>query len=181
MTENIFTHSGIQQGTEVHNTLRFVNGATTIPQNESTSSMTVSDAGGTLHVVANLTPAYSSSGVVSGWQRTLDFDALGLTVHDSWSAASGVAAVFQVNTPTLPIVSGGVVIAGPMRIRPITPANPTISVLQWSTVDPSEFYSGYKVELRGGAGTYEVRLELLDGLFADGFESGNTARWVAQP
>ncbi len=178
VTENIFTHSGIQQGTDVHNTLRFKNGAATIPQNESTSSMTVNDAGGTLHVVANLTPAYASSGVVTSWQRTLDLDALGLTVHDSWSAAGGVTALFQVNTPTLPIVSGGVVTAGALRIRPILPASPTISVLQWSTLDPTEFYSGYKVELAGGTGTYEVRLELMDGLFADGFESGNTSAWT---
>ena len=178
MTENIFTHSGIQQGTEVHNTLRFVNGATTIPQNESTSSMTVSDAAGVLHVVANLTPAYASSGVVNSWQRTLDLDALSLTVHDSWNAAGGVTAVFQVNTPVVPVVAGGVVTAGALRIRPVVPANPTISVLQWSTLDPAEFYSGYKVELRGGSGTYEVRLELLDGLFTDGFESGDSSAWA---
>ena len=140
--------------------------------------MTVNDSGGTLHVVANLTPAYASSGVVTSWQRTLDLDALGLTVHDSWSAAGGVTAVFQVNTPTLPIVSGGVVTAGALRIRPITPVSPTISVLQWPSLDPTEFYSGYKVELAGGTGTYEVRLELMDGLFADGFESGNTSAWT---
>lgn len=178
VTENIFTHSGIQQGTDVHNTLRFVNGSTTIPQNESTSSMTVSDSAGTLHVVANLTPAYSSSGVVTSWQRTLDLDASGLTVHDSWSAAGGVTAVFQVNTPTLPAVAGGVVTAGALRIRPVIPVSPTISVLQWSTLDPAEFYSGYKVELRGGSGTYEVRLEVLDVLLNDGFESGNTSAWT---
>ena len=181
VTENVFTHSGIQQGTEVHNTLRFVNGTTTIPQNESTSSMTVSDTGGILHVVANLTPAYANSGVVHSWQRTLDLDALGLTVHDSWSVAGGVTAVFQVNTPVAPIVSGGVVTAGALRIRPVTPANPAISVVHWNSLDPSEFNSGYKVELRGGTGQYQVRLELLDGLFADGFESGDTAAWVAQP
>ena len=178
VTENIFTHSGIQQGTDVHNTLRFLNGSTPIPQNESTSSMTVSDSAGTLHVVANLTPAYSSSGVVTSWQRTLDLDASGLTVHDSWSAAGGVTAVFQVNTPTLPVVAGGVVTAGALRIRPVIPVSPTIAVVSWNGIDPSEFYSGYKVELRGGSGTYEVRLEVLDVLFNDGFESGNTSAWT---
>ena len=181
VTENIFTHSGIQQGTDVHNTLRFENGATTIPQNESTSSMTVNDSGGTLHVVANLTPAYASSGVVNSWQRTLDFDALGLTVSDVWSAAGGVSAVFQINVPGLPSISGGVATAGALRIRTLVPANPALSVVDWHSVDATEFNSGYKVEIRGGAGSYVVRLELMDGLFADGFESGGTAAWVVQP
>jgi len=181
VTENIFTHSGIQQGTDVHNTLRFENGATTIPQNESTSSMTVNDSGGTLHVVANLTPAYASSGVVNSWQRTLDFDALGLTVSDVWSAAGGVSAVFQINVPGLPSISGGVATAGALRIRTLVPANPALSVVDWHSVDATKFNSGYKVEIRGGAGSYVVRLELMDGLFADGFESGGTAAWVVQP
>ncbi len=152
VTENIFTHSGIEQGTEIHNTLRFVNGAATIPQGESTSSMTVDDAGGVLHVVANLTPALAGSGVVSNWQRTLDFDAFGLTVSDAWSAAGGVTAVFQVNVPTLPSISGGVATAGALRIRPLVPANPTLSILNWASVDPTEFNSGYKLEIRGGTG-----------------------------
>ena len=181
VTENIFTHSGIQQGTEIHNTLRFVNGATTVPQNESTSSMTVNDSAGVLHVVANLTPAYANSGVVNSWQRTLDLDPLGLTVSDTWSVPGGVTAVFQVNTPVAPIVAGGVVTAGALRIVPLVPANPTIAVVQWSAVEPGEFLTGWKVELRGGTGQYQVRLELLDGLFADGFESGNTAAWVLHP
>lgn len=178
VTENIFTHSGIQQGTDVHNTLRFVNGATTIPQNESTSSMTVSDTAGTLHVVANLTPAYASSGVVNSWQRTLDFDPLGLTVSDNWSAAGGVSAVFQVNVPTLPSIAGAVATAGALRIRTLVPASPTLSVVNWNSLDPTEFNSGYKVEIRGGTGSYVVRLELMDGIFADGFESGNTSAWL---
>ena len=82
------------------------------------------------------------------------------------------------NTPTLPVVAGGVVTAGALRIRPVIPVSPTIAVVSWNGIDPSEFYSGYKVELRGGSGTYEVRLEVLDVLFNDGFESGNTSAWT---
>ena len=140
--------------------------------------MTVNDSAGVLHVVANLTPAYSSSGVVTSWQRTLDLDSSGLTVHDSWSAAGGVTAVFQVNTPGVPVVAGGIVTAGALRIRPLTPDSPTISVVNWHSIDPTEFNSGYKVELRGGSGTYAVRLELMDVLFIDGFESGDSSAWA---
>ncbi|HEV8630220.1 MAG TPA: hypothetical protein VGV61_07880, partial [Thermoanaerobaculia bacterium] len=82
VTENIWTHSGIEQGTAIHNTLRFVNGTTTIPQSESTSAMTVTPNSGGLHVAANLAPAYAASGLVSSWQRTLDFGPTGLIVDD---------------------------------------------------------------------------------------------------
>ncbi|MEO8275159.1 MAG: hypothetical protein ABI639_03010 [Thermoanaerobaculia bacterium] len=177
VTENIWSHSGIEQGTEIHNTLRFLNGSATIPQTESTSSMTVSDSAGVLHVAANLTPAYASSGVISNWQRALDFDSTSLTVTDNWSAAGGVTAVFQVNVPATPSVTAGVITAGALRIRPITPANPAISIVNWHNVDTEEFNSGYKVELRGGTGTYVVRLEYLGGLFSNGFESGNFNAW----
>jgi hypothetical protein len=119
--------------------------------------------------------------VVNSWQRTLDLDALGLTVSDAWSAAGGVSAVFQVNVPTAPSVSGGVATAGALRIRTLVPANPTLSVVDWHGVDATEFNSGYKVEIRGGTGSYVVRLEMMDGLFADGFESGNPSAWVVQP
>lgn len=80
----------------------------------------------------------------------------------------------------MPVLSGGVVTAGTLRIRPLVPANPTLSVVSWTTVDPGEFLSGYKLEIRGGTGAYVVRLELVDqmiGLFVDGFEGGNTAAW----
>ena len=177
VSENVFTHSGIQQGPEVHNTLRFANGSATLPQHASTSPVTVTANGGWLHVVADLAAVHAPTGLVSAWTRTLDFDPLGVTIDDQFTLAGGVSAHFQVNTPVVPLIAGGVATAGNLRIVPLVPAAPTMSVVDWHAVDPAEFESGWKLELAGGTTHYRVRLELVDGLFADGFESGDTAAW----
>ncbi len=177
VSENVFTHSGIEQGPEVHNTLRFVNGSATLEQHPSTSPVTVSANGARLHVVADLSSVHAASGLVSAWTRTLDFDPLGVTIDDQFAVSGGVTAFFQLNTPVAPVLAGGVATAAGLRIVPLEPADPTMTVLDWSTVDPQEFLSGYKLELSGGATRYCVRLELVDGLFADGFESGDTSAW----
>jgi hypothetical protein len=177
VTENIWTHSGIQQGTPIHNTLRFSNGGSTVPQGPSTSAMTVVHQGDTLHVAADLSPAYAASGLVPSWQRTLDFNARGLVVDDVYATASGVVAVFQVNVPVEPTVSGSSVVAGALRIVPEVPAQPTITVVDWHALDGSEFNSGWKVELGSGSGHYRVRLEPAALIFADGFESGSVDAW----
>src|SRR5206468_4199545 len=124
VTENIGTHSGIEQETPLHNTLRFVRAGATVPQTlGSTSSMTVT-AGAPLHVAANLTPAYATSGAVSSWQRTLDLSLNGLVVDDLYTVTSGVTAIFQVNVPVQPTVSGSTVTAGGLLIVPEVPASP---------------------------------------------------------
>ena len=177
VTENIWTHSGIEQGTPIHNTLRFRTGANTVPQGESTSAMTVSRNGDVLHVAANLAPAYAASGVVSSWQRTLDFSPMGLVVDDVYTTSGGTTATFQVNVPVQPIVQGSTIAAGALRIVPEVPAVPTITLVDWHAQDPSEFNSGWKVELGGGSGHYRVRLEIAAQLFVNGFESGSTSAW----
>ena len=134
VTENVFSHSGIEQGSEIHNTLRFERAGAIVGQHECVNTMTVTGgAGGRTVAVADLAAAFAGTGAVTAWQRTLDFDAFGLTVSDAWSAAGGVTAVFQVNVPTLPSISGGVATAGALRIRPLVPANPTLSILDWAT------------------------------------------------
>jgi hypothetical protein len=72
VTSNIWSRSGINQGVDVHNVMRFVASGATVPQNESVSSRTVSDASGVVQIDADLTPAYSRrSSQVSQWRRTL--------------------------------------------------------------------------------------------------------------
>ena len=174
VTENVFTHSGIQQGTPVHNVIRFMEGAATVPQYEgSVSSISISTVGPYLHAQADLSPAYApSGGRVTSWQRRFDFDRLGLWVRDTFTTAGGVAAIFQVNTPVMPMISGRTATAGGLRIRVEEPANATLSIMDWRTADPSEFLSGWKLEVRGGTNAtgYRVRLELVDAIFTDGFE-----------
>ena len=160
VTENIWTHSGIQQGTEVHNVLRFVDGdGNTIRQVEgTTSSTTVSESNGGLDVAANLTPAYNENPQVASWQRALRFAGGVLRVQDSYTVASDVQAIFQVNLPLQPVITGNTARAGDLYVRVISPANATLSAMEWNPLEPTEFYEGWKLEVRGNTGQYIVEL-----------------------
>lgn len=172
VTENIWSRSGIQQGTEVHNMMRFERTNTsaqqcTSPANDrivhqcesSTSTMTVTPgANGALTVVSDLTPAYKGNPALSAWTRRLDFAARKLTVRDNFTLASGTTAFFQVQVPVQPTVSGSTVTAGRLRVRVLEPANATITLRNWNTVDSSEFTKGWRIDIGGGTSTYLVEL-----------------------
>jgi hypothetical protein len=170
VTENIWTHSGIQQGTDTNNLLRFEKGGAVVEQRApTTSTMTVTPgANGAVHAVANLTPAYNGDPAVNSWQRTIDFGNHKLTVSDAFALGSGAVATFQINTPVQPIISGKSAIAGNLHIRVLAPASATLSALNWTTVDLSEFNSGWRLDIGGGTTGYVVELS-TDEIFANGF------------
>lgn len=173
VTENIWTHSGIQQGTDTNNVVRFEKSGVIVPQREgTTSTMTVTPgAGGAVHAVANLTPAYNGSAALTSWQRTIDFGGHKLTVSDAFALGSGTTATFQVNTPVQPVISGKTARAGPMLIRVLAPANATLSALDWTTQsDANEtYYSGWRLDVDGGTSGYVVEMS-VDTIFANGFD-----------
>jgi hypothetical protein len=175
VTENIWSHSGIQQGTNVHNILRFERNGQIVPQRVGTySTMTVTPgAGGSVHAVGNLTPAYGGNSAVQSWQRTIDFDGGMLTVQDDYAVGSGTQATFQVNVPERPSISGNTATAGDLRITVLSPAGATLQAVDWTTVD-SDFNSGWRVDVAGGNGRYVVQLSADsmtgDALFNDGFD-----------
>lgn len=180
VTENIWTHSGIQQGTEVHNVVRFVAGGATEPQRECANTMSFEENAGSVEIAMELSDAYDGSSAVSSWTRNLTFAPDGtLTVLDEFAIANGVEAVWQLNLPVEPSIGadGTIRIRG-LEIDPVAPAAPTIAVVDWSSVDDFEFQRGWKIELRGGATGYLVALH--PALFWDDFESGGSAAWSAQ-
>ena len=172
VTENIWTHSGIQQGTEVHNTMRFERSNPSVaqcasPSNDrivhqcadTTSTMTVTPgANGALTVVSNLKPAYGNNPALSAWTRRLDFASRKLTVRDNFTLAAGTTAFFQVQVPVQPVVSGTTVTAGKLKVRVLEPAGATITLKNWNPVDTTEFYKGWRIDIGGGATTYLVEL-----------------------
>jgi len=173
VTENIWSRSGIQQGTEVHNMLRFERSNTSqqqcaAPANDrivhqcegTTSTTTVTPgANGALSVVSNLTPAYAGNPAVVRWTRRLDFAARTLTVRDDYATGSGARAVFQLQVPVQPTVSGNTVTAGRLRVRVLQPASPTITLRNWNAVDAGEFTRGWRIDISGGSGVYQVELK----------------------
>lgn len=172
VTENIWSRSGIQQGTEVHNMLRFERSNTSAQQcaspandrivhqcESSTSTMTVTPgANGALTVTSNLTPAYKGNPALSAWTRNLNFAARKLTVRDNFTLAAGTTAFFQVQVPVQPTVSGSTVTAGRLRVRVLEPANATIALRNWNAVNAGEFTKGWRIDIGGGTTTYLVEL-----------------------
>ncbi|HQY35967.1 MAG TPA: hypothetical protein PLI00_05265 [Pseudomonadota bacterium] len=160
VTENIFTHSGIQQGAEVHNVVRFTSNGTTVRQREGTTSTMVVTPGanGALTVDADLTPSYNGNAAVGQWRRRLDFNASRLRVHDTFTIGAGVQATFQVNTPVQPFVNGRTATAGSLLVTVIEPADATLSVLDWRTVEAGEYDSGYRLDIRGSGNAFVVEL-----------------------
>lgn len=174
VTENIWTHSGIQQGTEVHNLVRFERDGAIVPQRVGTNStMAVTPGvGGAVHVEADLTPAYAGDSAVQSWHRTLDFAGGRLTIHDRYALGAGARAVFQVNVPQAPTLVDGGAIAGVLRLRVLAPPGATLSALDWSTRSGAEetYRRGWRIDVAGGTDEYVVELEAGDGIFADGFD-----------
>lgn len=175
VTENIWTHSGIQQGTEVHNLVRFERDGAIVPQRPGTvSTMTVvPGTGGAVHVDADLTPAYRGNPAVRDWQRTLDFAGRTLVVRDRFTLGANTRAVFQLNVPQRPTIAGNIAQAGTLRLRVLHPANAMLSALDWTTRSgPEETYrSGWRIDVAGSGDGYVVELDTGDGLFADGFDA----------
>ncbi len=160
VTENIYTNSGIQQETPVHNVLRFeLNGAIVRQRGDTVSTMAVTPGvNGALTVEADLTPAYAGNAAVGQWRRRLDFNSTRLRVHDTFAIGAGVQATFQVNTPVQPFVNGRTATAGSLLVTVIEPADATLSVLDWRTVDASEYDSGYRLDIRGSGNAFVVEL-----------------------
>ncbi|MES2802188.1 MAG: thrombospondin type-1 domain-containing protein [Bdellovibrionota bacterium] len=164
ITSNIWSHSGINQSTEIHNLVKFVNGGTTIPQREgTTSTITINSqntATGAVNATANLTAAYANNANITAWTRNIDFANRTLTVRDNFTVSTGTQGIFQVIVPTQPTVTGNVITAGNLTITVQTPTNPTISIMNWTTSPLDTFSRGYRIEVRGpaGSGSFQVQL-----------------------
>jgi hypothetical protein len=161
VSENIWSHSGIQQGTETNNVVRFERSGVAVPQVTSTTStlkLTSSGAGGEVHAVADLTPAYGGNPAVRTWQRSIEFKDRVLTVRDAFATSPGTDAVFQLNVPVKPTIKGNMATAGKLRMTVLSPAGATLSVVDWTKVD-RDYTGGWRIDVRGQGGQFVVKLE----------------------
>jgi hypothetical protein len=133
--------------------------------------MTVTpNADGSLYVDANLTPAFAGNAAVTQWRRELTFANRQLRVRDTFTRGAGVEAIFQVNTPVQPVINGRTARAGNLSITVISPADATLTALDWRTVNSSEFTRGWRLDVRGGGGEFVVDFGTGDAMYANGFE-----------
>ena len=167
VTENIWTRSGIQQGTEVHNVLRFERDGAVLPQREGTTSTMTADraADGALTVKADLSPAYGSGSAVRTWTRELRFAEDGrLQIVDRYAVAAGTRAVFQLDVPQQPVIDGREARAGTLRLRVLAPESARLGVHDWRSTDAGEFRSGWRIDVEAEAGeSGEFRVEIDPG------------------
>jgi hypothetical protein len=174
VTENIHTHSGIEQGTSVHNVLRFEteNASDTIDQSQSDSAAHVSyqDDGRVLSVSADLSNMYLRESRIQSWKRRLVFDRSANTVivNDTCGfQTASINAIWQLNTPVQPLVQGDSVVAGTLVVKPLD-ADAQVRVQEWHALHSgdaawtSEYLSGWKVEITrpNTATTFSVRLRV---------------------
>ena len=174
VTENIWSHSGIQQGTEVHNVVRFERSNRNAgqcaspagdiivhqcasPQSRSSLAFTPG-VDGAFTSVADLTPIYGGNPALVSWQRHLDFSARKLVVRDQFQLGAGTRAIFQLNVPVQPKVEGLEVSAGRLKLRVLEPANAVIDIHDWRAQDNREFRKGFRIDVSGGDTTYVVEL-----------------------
>lgn len=171
--ENLWTHSGLQQGTETHNVLRFERDAPLgrqcqgpaddhvvhqCPDTRSAMAV-VPGIDGALRVDADLTPAYGEDAPVKRWVRRLDFAPGRLRVEDRFATTPGTRAVFQLQVPAEPRIEGRTIVAGRLRATVLAPADARLTVTDWRRADPAEFLGGWRVDIAGSTDTYVVLLE----------------------
>ncbi len=140
---------------------------------ETQSSLVVTPgAGGAVQAVAVLTPAYDGDPAVVAWQRAIDFQPGCLRVTDSFTLGADTQAIFQVNTPVRPVISGQTAQAGDLSVRVLSPAGASLSALDWTTQSgPDEtYYRGWRLDVSGGSSGYLVELCTGYTVFSDGFE-----------
>ena len=159
VTENIHTHSGIQQGTDVHNLIRFSKINNTIVKQSMNSmalaKMEFSDTDNILKIRSDLSKLYDKEKNVNSWIRFLEFDRdkNTISIRDSFQCNSdSIAAIWQLNTPEKPELRGDSVIAGKL-ILVTKDNNIDISILEWNKIKSDdenwkkEFKNGWKIEI----------------------------------
>lgn len=174
VTSNIWTRSGINQGTQVHNVVRFEHASgkarpcqaplddiavQQCHQTRSTLDVTPGATPGSFTALAELTPAYRGNPALGSWRRHFDFHDRTLTVRDEFKLGPGTRAVFQLQVPERPTIEGNVVLAGRLRMTVLEPATAKLSAQAWPAINGSEFHDGWRIDVSGGDTGYLVRLE----------------------
>jgi hypothetical protein len=101
--------SGLTGMPEAHSLLRFVNGSTTVPMREGTTSTmaAVARGDGWFYAAGDLTPAFDDNAAVTQWQREIVFvEPDVVVVYDRAASASGTQQVWQLVSPAAFTVNG---------------------------------------------------------------------------
>lgn len=156
--------NGLQQDTDAHNLIRFVDGGTTVRQREgTTSTMSSIDRGpGWLYTVGDLTAAYGTSSPVDRWQRELVMIEPDVVVIYDRVRAPGVEQIWQVTAPNAFAVSGARATATngrALHVERVLPAGATARDVALS----GDFTGGHRLEERSTDTGAHLHVLSIDG------------------
>ncbi len=159
---NYFSHSGIRQEEELHNLVRITDSSgATVRQREGASSTmeALRQGSGWLHVAADTTAVYTanSGAPVQLVERELVYVAPDvLVVYDRVTTSPGTEQRWQLNTPTMPAISGSVATvtngSTTMRIERVISPTAASSVADWS--GDGDISDGYRLDTVAAGGTH---------------------------
>jgi hypothetical protein len=146
---NIDSHSGIEQGEEMHNLVRITQGGNTVQQQYSASGcnlLTLADNAQFTYAVADVTPIYNGNTAVSKAQREFLFIRPGtFAVFDRVVTGAGAGKVWTLNLPGTPTLNGNLISyvngANRLDVRRVAPTNLT-SVLTGQRVEVTDSTAG---------------------------------------
>lgn len=151
---NIDSHSGIEQGEEMHNLVRITQGGNTVQQQYSASGcnlLTLADNAQFTYAVADVTPIYNGNAAVSKVQREFLFIRPGtFVVFDRVVTGAGAGKVWTLNLPGTPTLNGNLISyangANQIDVRRIAPTSLT-SVLTGQRVEVTDSAAGQSLFL----------------------------------
>jgi hypothetical protein len=166
---NIDSHSGIQQGEELHNLVRIESGGSVITQQEGappSKLLALQDQAEFSFVALDSSPVYAGKGGIQKVEREVVFLKPGVFVVFDRVATMSLAAkrVFQLNVPIAPQVGNGkVTIQGTkekLEMFNVIPSGVTPQVISWPSVD-SDMEGGYRVDIAQSGSAETLFLTVL--------------------
>ncbi|CAN5415633.1 hypothetical protein BH09MYX1_BH09MYX1_36200 [soil metagenome] len=150
--ENIMSHSGIQQGEELHNLVRLVDNGTVLRMQESKSpgeTAALSDGPNVLYWAGKMAPLYGNAKVTRVDRDVVFVKPLETFVVFDRIESTVTSSIFQLNAPVTPVLANGhwSIDVGPNGLE-IFPLRPTAAanVVSWPSVD-SDFNGGARLDL----------------------------------
>ncbi|MCA9523459.1 MAG: hypothetical protein KC609_20935 [Myxococcales bacterium] len=171
--QNIGSHSGIQQGTNVHNLVRLVRDGTTVTQKEGTSPgqlKALRDDATLTYVSGELAPVYDDSGITTVQRRMVFIKPNVFVVFDQIGSSATIDTVWQLNTPVAPSLSTRVAtISGSsstLRVEMLEPNSGSFETMNWTGQDDMT-NGGYQLQFKqSGTSQHYVTVLSLDGALA---------------
>jgi hypothetical protein len=166
VTNNIWSHSGINQSTIDKNVIRFERNGVQPQRSCDTCKVNVTSyttgPSGEFHITGDLAGMYASGAGVARWVRTVDFVGGIATISDDVQTSVGTSATFQLNVPTQPTIAGNVITAGALKATVLNPDGAAISTLDMRTVNVpgygNDYNAGWRVDVACNAG---CKVELI--------------------